>query len=257
MKRGKSCLFFEEKTMRKNYHLLVFMILLVQGCQEPTTSNIDNEILVIEMTSDLQSGEFQRENDWLLSQEEAKQALLEMIAKKEARSNALSRNNKEENEAKLKIIEEKKRKEKELLETAEPGEDLKQSLQKLRDETNEQMRKTVSHYGGKYASVINTDWGYKEDEIWDYGEFFQDYVVIVIPTPTDYPLPDGDWECDLKNGFFRRFERHLHGDKVAYGRFKKDENDQWKAVETGWGLAVYDYDNETWEPYNPGPYDLE
>ena len=243
--------------MRKNYHLFFLMILLIQGCQEPTTSNIDNEILVTEMTSDLQCNEFHNEKDWLLSKEEAKRALLGMIAKEEVRNNALSNIRKEQKEAILKIWEENDRKEKELLETMEPGEDLEQLLQKLWDETDEQLRKVFSHYVGKYVSIETTNWGYQEDEIWDYAEFFEGYVVIVIPTPTIYPLPDGDWECDLKNGFFRRFVRRLHGDTVVYGRFKKDENDQWKAVETGRGLAVYDYDNDTWAPYNPGPYNSE
>lgn len=86
-----------------------------------------------------------------------------------------------------------------------------------------------------------------------YDESFEDYIVIKILTPTIYPLyplPDGDWECDLKNGLFRRFVRRLHGDVVVYGRFGKSKTTgEWIAVGTGWGNAYHNPDSETWESY--------
>jgi hypothetical protein len=138
------------------------MILLVQGCQESATNTIDNEILVTEMTSDLQNNEFHKENDWLLTEEEARQALLWMIVKEEARSKALSALYEEENEAIRKINEENERKEKELLEIAEHDEDVNHLLKKLKEETYEQTRNIMSYYYKKHALIENTAKEYRD-----------------------------------------------------------------------------------------------
>jgi len=233
--------------------LVLIIVALIQGCQQQPSEDYEKEIEmnISKIQPDHECAELDDGDGNMLTEEEAKQALLWMIAKKEARSNALSAILREENEAKRKIREEGERKEKELLEMTDDNADLEQSLQKLREETNAQTRKIISYYREKSMLVESTNKefrDYTEARDTEYNMLFEDYVVITTPQ-INYPERNEKWECDLKEGFFRRLIHGIHGSFIEFGRFKKDDNGEWIAIETGWKMVVYNPDNDTWEPY--------
>jgi len=220
--------------MRKNLHLFFLMILLVQGCQEPTTSHIDHDITVTEMTSDLQSNELHYENDYLLTKDEAKQALFEMAIKEEEARRILSNIGMKEHETILKIDEENKRKEKELMEMAEQGEDVEQSLLELRKNHNEQVRTVFTHYNTvtrefKLARARKREFEDIEFGDVEYDKLFEDRVLITIIRKSS-PERSGDWECDLKNGWFQKSTSHAYFGNTVTGRFWKDRHGEWNAT---------------------------
>jgi len=238
---------------RTSLLILLMIFPLVQGCQQHLSEDYESEIKmnISNMQPDQQCTEFSSENGNRLTEEEAMRALLWMIAKKEARSKALANVDNEKKEAMLKIMEENKRKEKELLEMVEHNEDLNESLQKLSDETDVQIREMISYYNEKYALVENTNKefrDYAESRDTEYNMLFEDFVVITTPQ-INYPERNENWECDLKEGLFRRLIHGIHGSFIEFGRFKKDDNGEWIAIETGWKMVVCDPDTDTWKPY--------
>jgi len=242
--------------------------LMIQGClrqpSEDCKSEIEKEVLKM------------NEDGNLLTREKARQALLDMIAKDEAKYELIINRSKEENEVALKIwdeyrrkskellemmvkeeairerifklwdeennagskfweqYEEYRRKEKELLEMTEYHEDVEQSLEELRAKRGEQLDNLSSRSSAVYVAyrenkLVENERGKKEwlettkfNEDVDRDKLFEDYVVITI-TDSTHPERNGNWECDLKAGWFRKSTTHAYFGNTVHGRFGKNK----------------------------------
>ena len=195
---------------RTSLYTLLLFIPLIQGCQRQPSEDHVNKMEVSKMN----------EGDNLLSKEEARKALLDMLAKEEVRRETLSKIWNEESDTQRKIRDEYLRKEKELLETTKFNEDVEQALRELTVERDKQYRNASSHYGSVEDKFLKEERDRKEKErlemeefnedakydkllFKDYDKLFEDYVVISI-TEISNTKRRGDWECDLKTGWFRK-----------------------------------------------------
>jgi len=144
---------------------------------------------------------------------------------------------------------------------------------KMEDEASEAEHKWYREHDGPlpdsffhdyYEPLRNDFWNRvrEQREIYEkYGDvnfedFFQEFIVIEYEYETTRPWDENkkyvyQWECDLKEGLFRTIASEKSPDWVSYGRFIKDENGEW--------TAIYVRHNGTVKPhgYPPGGYTKE
>jgi hypothetical protein len=176
----------------------------------------------------------QNNKDWLLSEDEARVALIKMQDKTE-----------EEYRIEKKMIK----------------------------ESDEAMRKWYRENDGPPPDSLfypgNYHYGYgleetlrEQEEIYEkynmnFEDFFQEFVEIEYEYESEIPQMGNEkmyvcqWECDLKEGLFRTPVSEESPEWVSYGRFIKDENGEW--------TAIYVRHDGTMKPhgYPPGGYTKE
>jgi hypothetical protein len=186
---------------------------LVQGCQQQLSEDYESEIKmnISNVQPDQQSTEFSCEKGNMLTEEDAKQALLTMRLKEIRRSyGSKPRSNVAMEEA--------------------------EKYEKIYNEVYEKFTESELQYAHDYADYTVVEITYMMRVIEDEDTKGSDYEVVE------------QWECDLKDGLCRHFWSHGNGGRsVSYGRFKKAKNGEWIAIIAGWANVIYDPDTDTWK----------
>ena len=83
-----------------------------------------------------------------------------------------------------------------------------------------------SYDSGLYGFAVEK---FEDYENVDFDKLFDEYVVIEIKNRENFE-DNGNWECDLKAGWFRKSTSTEYFSNTVTGRFRKDKNDEWVAT---------------------------
>ena len=185
----------------------LFMTMLIIGCHESTLDKIDQ-------TMDTEMNSTQNNEDWLLTEDEAKVALIKM-----------QDNTEEEYRREKKMVEEAEEAERKWHRENEgtPPESLSVAVYE------------ASHYG-LWDRIREQREIYEKYGDVDFDEHFQEFIEIEYEYEYEIPQMNNKrmyvckWECDLKEGLFRIPVPKNHRGIPSYGRFIKDDNGEWTAI---------------------------